>query len=90
MSNEIEAVDMQLHMAVKEFAVLQGEINCTLKELVKKAELLREKEELGTEAADYLLEMISVNFNELIELFKRKKNLARKVEDLRQTETELL
>jgi len=89
LSNEIEAVDMQLHMAVKEFAVLQGEINWTLKELVKKAELLREKEELGHEA-DYLLEMISVNFNELIELFKRKKNLARKVEDLRQTETGLL
>ena len=89
MSNEIEAVDMQLHMAVKEFAVLQGEIDCTLKELVKKAELLREKEELGTEA-DYLLEMISVNFNELIELFNRKKNLAWKVEDLRQTETGLL
>jgi hypothetical protein len=89
LSNEIEAVDMQLHMAVKEFAVLHGEIICTLNELVKKAELLREKEELGEEA-DYLLEMISVNFNEFIELFERKKNLARKVEDLRQTETGLL
>ena len=89
MSNEIEVVDMQLHMAVKELAVIQGEINCTLKELVNTAELLRENEELGQEA-NYLLEMISVNFNELIELFKRKKNLARKVEDLRQTETGLL
>ena len=89
MSNEIEAVDMQLHMAVKELAVLQGEINCTLKELVKKVELLRENEEIGQEA-DYLLEMISVNFNELTQLFEQKKNLARKVEDLRQTETGLL
>jgi hypothetical protein len=89
MSNEIDAVDMQLHMAVKELAVLQGEINCTLKELVKKAVLLREKEEFGQEA-DYLLEMISVNFNELTQLFEQKKNLAMKVEDLRQTETGLL
>ncbi|KON31434.1 hypothetical protein AC477_04155 [miscellaneous Crenarchaeota group-1 archaeon SG8-32-1] len=89
MSNEIEAVDMQLHMAVKELAVLQGEINCTLKELVKKAELLRENEEMGQDA-DYLLGMISVNFNELTQLFEQKKNLARKVEDLRQTETVLL
>jgi hypothetical protein len=89
MSNEIEAVDMQLHMAVKELAVLQGEINCTLKELVKKAVLLREKEEFGQEA-DYLLEMISVNFNELTQLFEQKKNLAIKVEDLRETETGLL
>jgi len=89
LSNEIEDVDMQLHMAVKEFAVLQGETNCTLKELVKKAELLLENEELGQEA-DYLLEMISVNFNDLTQLFKQKKSLARKVEDLRQTETRLL
>ena len=89
MSNEIEAVDMQLHMAVKELAVLQGEINCKLKEIVTKAELLRENEELGQEA-DYLLGMISVNFNELTQLFEQKKNLVRKVEDLRQTETGLL
>ena len=58
MSNEIETVDLQLHMAVKTLAILQGEIICNLKELVKKAELLRKKEELGEEA-NYLLEMIS-------------------------------
>ena len=89
MSNEIKAIDLQLHMAVKELAILQGEIYCTLKEIVTKAELLRENEELGQEA-DYLLGMISVNFNELTQLFEQKKNLVRKVEDLRQTETGLL
>jgi len=51
--------------------------------------LLRENEEMGQDA-DYLLGMISVNFNELTQLFEQKKNLARKVEDLRQTETVLL
>ena len=41
---------MQLHMAVKALAVLQGEITCNLREIIKKAELLHEKEEAGEEA----------------------------------------
>ena len=45
MSMKEDAVDMQLHMAVKALAILQGEINCTLDQLVKKAKLLQEKEE---------------------------------------------
>lgn len=85
MSNEIENVDLQLHMTVKTLAVLQGEILCNLKELIKKAELLHEKEELGEEA-NYLLKMISENLNELIELFKRKEILSNKVKNLKQTE----
>ena len=89
MSNELEAVDMQLHMTVKALAVLQGEITCNLREIIKKAELLREKEEAGVEA-NHLLGMISDNLNELIELFERKKNLARQIEDLKRTETGLL
>ena len=89
MSNELEAVDMQLHMAVKALAVLQGEITCNLREIIKKAELLREKEEAG-EAANYLLEMISDNLNELVDLFERRKNLAHQVEDLKRTETGLI
>ena len=89
LSNEIETVDLQLHMAVKTLAILQGEIICNLKELVKKAELLRKKEELGEEA-NYLLEMISENLDELIELFNRKQNLSNQVKNLRQTETRLL
>ena len=89
MSTEIEAVDMQLHMAVKALAVLQGEITCNLREIIKKAALLREKEEAGEEA-NHLLGMISENLNELIELFDRKKNLTRQVEDLKRTESGLI
>ena len=85
MSNEIENVDLQLHMTVKTMAVLQGEILCNLKELITKVELLHEKEELGEEA-NYLLKMISENLNELIELFKRKEILSNKVKNLKQTE----
>jgi hypothetical protein len=75
-------------MTVKTLAVLQGEILCKLKEIIKKSELLHEKEELGEEA-NYLLKMISENLDELIELFKHKKILLNKVKNLRQTETGL-
>ena len=67
-----DAVDMQLHMAVKAVAILQVEINCQLEELIKKAKLLQEKEEEGKEA-NYLLEMISDNLNEVVDLFGKKK-----------------
>lgn len=89
MSNEIETIDLQLHMAVKTLAILQGEIMCNLKELIKKAELLLRKEELGEEA-NYLVELISENLDELIELFNRKQTLSNQVKNLRQSETGLL
>ncbi len=89
MSNEIETIDLQLHMAVKTLAILQGEIMCNLKELIKKTELLLRKEELGEEA-NYLVELISENLDELIELFNRKQNLSNQVKSLRQSETGLL
>ena len=72
MSMKKDAIDMQLHMAVKTLAILQGEIVCNLKELIKKAKLLLEKTEEGEEV-NYLLEMISDNLNELDGLFERKK-----------------
>ncbi len=75
------AVDMQLHMAVKALAIMQGEINCKLDELIKKAKLLQEKEKEGEEA-DYLLQMISDNLNDLVDLFKQRKNLCNQIENL--------
>lgn len=89
MSMKKDAVDMQLHMAVKALAVLQGDIVCNLKELIKKAKLLLEKEE-GGEEADHLLEMISDNLNELDELFERKKNLLKQIENLERTQKDLI
>ena len=83
------AVDMQLHMAVKSLAIMQGEINCKLDELIKKARLLQEKEEEGEEA-NYLLEMISDNLNELGDLFKQRKNLRNQIENLKRNEKDLL
>jgi len=77
-----DAVDLQLHMAVKAIAILQGEINCKLDELIKKAKLLQEKEEEGEEANHLLLEMISDNLNELVDLFERRKNLRNQIENL--------
>ena len=77
-----DAVDLQLHMAVKTIAILQGEINCNLRELIKKANLLQEKEEEGEEANHLLLEMISDNLNELVDLFERRKNLRKQIENL--------
>ena len=82
MSNEIQVVDMQLHMAVKSLAVIQGEINCKLRELVKKAELITEKEAEGEEAG-YLLEMIFDDLDELTELFKQRKSLRNQIENLK-------
>jgi hypothetical protein len=73
---------MQLHMAVKSLAVIQGEINCKLRELVKKAELMTEKETEGEEA-DYLLEMIFDDLDELTELFKQRKTLRKQIENLK-------
>ena len=83
------AVDMQLHMAVKSLAIMQGEINCKLDELIKKAKLLQEKEKEGEEA-NYLLEMISDNLGELTDLFKQRKNLSYQIEKLKRNEKDLL
>ena len=63
MSTKKETVDLELHITVKNLAILQGKIACILKELVKKAKLLHEKEEEGEEA-NHLLGMISDNLNE--------------------------
>jgi len=83
------AVDMQLHMAVKSLAIMQGEINCKLDELIKKAKLLQEKEKEGEEA-NYLLEMISDNLNELVDLFKQRNNLRNQIENLKRNEKDLM
>ena len=83
------AIDMQLHMAVKALATLRGEINCKEDELVKKAELVQEKEKAGEEA-DYLLEMIFDNLNELVDLFKQKNNLRNQIENLKKIIRDLM
>lgn len=87
MSKKNDSVDLKLHMTVKSLAVLRGKIICILNELVKKAELLREKEEEG-EDANHLLEMMSDNLNELLELFKQKKDLRNRIEQLKSVEKE--
>ena len=89
MSMKKDAVDMQLHMAVKTIAIQQGEINCNLEELIKKAKLLQEKEEEGEEA-NHLLEMISDNVNELVDLFKRRKGLLNQIENLKRIQNDLM
>jgi len=83
------AVDIQLHMAVKALAIIQGEINCKLDELIKKAKLLQETEQEGEEA-NYLLEMISDNLNELINLFKQRKNLRNPIKNLKRNEKDIM
>ncbi len=83
-----DAVDMQLHMAVKAVAILQGEINCNLEELIKKAKLLQEKEE-GKEA-NHLLEMISDNLKELVDLFEQRKNLRNQIKNLKRIQNDLM
>jgi len=85
MSTKNDSVDLKLHMTVKSLAVLQGKIICILNELVKKAELLREKEEEG-ETADHLLGLISDNLNELLELFEQRKDLRNRIEKLEKIE----
>ena len=89
MSMKKDAIDMQLHMAVKILAILQGEIVCNLKELIKKAELLLEKEEEGEEA-NHLLEMISDNLIDLNELFERKKHLLKQIKNLERMQNEFI
>jgi len=85
MPKKNNSVDLKLHMTVKTLAVLQGKIICILNELVKKAELLREKEEEGEEA-NHLLGMISDNLNELLELFEQRKDLRNQIENLKKIE----
>jgi hypothetical protein len=85
MSTKNDSVDLKLHMTVKTLAVLQGKIICILNELVKKANLLREKEEEGEEA-DHLLGMISDNLTELLELFEQRKDLRNRIENLKRIE----
>ena len=80
---------MQLHMAVKTIAIQQGEINCNLEELIKKAKLLQEKEEEGEEA-NHLLEMISDNLNKLNELFEQRKKLLNQIENLKRIQSDLM
>ena len=82
MSTKNDSVDLKLHMTVKTLAILQGKIICILNELVKKAKLLREKEEEGEEA-DHLLGMISDNLNELLDLFEQRKDLRNRIENLK-------
>jgi len=85
MSTKNDSVDLKLHMTVKTLAILQGKIICILNELVKKAKLLREKEEAGEEA-NHLLGMISDNLNELLELFEQRKDLRNRIENLKRIE----
>jgi hypothetical protein len=79
-------IDMQLHMTVKTLAIIQGEINCKIDEVIKKATLLQEKGEY----ANYLVEMISENLDELGELFKQRKNLRIQIENMKRTEIDLM
>jgi hypothetical protein len=83
------AVDLQLHMEVKALAIMQGEINCKLDELIKKTKLLHDIEKEGKEA-NYLLEMISDNLNELSDLFKQRNNLCNQIESLKRNERDIL
>jgi len=85
MSTKNDSVDLKLHMTVKTLAILQGKIICILNELVKKAKLLREKEEEGEEA-NHLLGMISDNLNELLDLFEQRKDLRNQIENLKRIE----
>ena len=82
------AVDMQLHIAVKALVIMQGEINCKLDELIKKAKLLQEEEE--GEDANYLLKMISDNLGELADLFEKRNNLCKIIENLKKKEVDLM
>ena len=79
---DVQVFDLQLHMAVKALAIIQGEINCKLREVVKKAELMTENEAEGEEAG-YLLEMIFDDLDELTELFKQRKSLRNQIEKLK-------
>jgi len=80
---------MQLHMAVKALAIMQGEINCKVDELIKKAKLLQEKEE-EREETKYLLEMISDNLKDLGDLFEKRNNLCNQIENLKRNERDIM
>ena len=86
-SNEVQVIDIKLHMAVKTLAIIQGEINCKLDELIKKAKLLQEKE---GEGANYLLKMLSDNLNELVDLCEQRNNLQHQIENLKTNEKDLI
>jgi uncharacterized protein YlxW (UPF0749 family) len=85
-----EVVDLRLHMAVKTLAILQGEINCNLEEIITKAKLLQEKEEEGENENHLLLEMISDNLDKLNELFEQRKKLRNQIEKLEKSLMELI
>ena len=76
-------------MAVKSLAILQGEINSKLRELVKKIELMTEKEEQGEES-NYLLEMILDDLDDLGDLFDQRKTLQNQIETLTLTVRKLI
>jgi len=80
--NDVQVVDLQLYMTVKSLSIIQGEINCKLRELVKKTGLMTEKEEEG-EDSSYLIEMILDDLNELTEMFEQRKNLRNQIEKLK-------
>ena len=80
--NDVQVIDLQLHMTVKSLTIIQGEINCKLRELIKKTELIAEKEEEGADSS-YLIEMILDDLNELTEMFKQRKNLRNQIEKLK-------
>lgn len=89
MAKKKSKVDLKLHMAVKSLAILQGEINCKIDELVKKVNLFKEKEE-DREKTDFLLGMIIDNMGELQELLEQRNNLRKQIEKLEETETDLM
>ena len=80
--NDVQVVNLQLHMTVKSLSIIQGEINCKLRELVKKTKLITEKEKEG-EDSSYLIEMILDDLNKLTEMFKKRKNLRNQIEKLK-------
>ena len=80
-----DAIDLQLHMAVKTLAIFKVEINCKIDELIKKAKLLKQKEEKNKKT-DTLLEMISENLNELQDLIKQRNKLSKQIEKLERKE----
>lgn len=89
MSTNKSTVDLQLHMAAKSLAIIQGEINCKIDELVKKVNLLKEKEEEG-EKTNYLLEMILDNADELQELLNQRNIMRDQIGKLKKTEMDLM
>jgi hypothetical protein len=89
MSTKKYYVDLQLHMAVKTLAILQGEINSKIDELVKKTNKLQEKEN-DVEDTDYLIELISENIGDLREFCAQRNNLRNQIKKLEKTEIDLL